>query len=127
MPGLSNYLENELLDQIFRNSAAPAITSVWISLHSGDPGETGVFEISGNGYIRKTSGFDVASNGATANSNLVSFSGMPALTVTHVGLWDASGAGAGNFLGGGSFSASKTTNLNDVFQIAIGDLDVTLD
>lgn len=52
---------------------------------------------------------------------------MPALTVTHVGLWDASGAGAGNFLGGGSFSASKTTNLNDVFQIAIGDLDVTLD
>lgn len=127
MAGFSNYLENELLDQVLRNAAAPAIASVWISLHSGDPGEVGSFEIAGNGYIRKTSGFDVASGGASANSNLVSFSGMPALTVSHVGLWDASGAGAGNFLGGGSFLASKTTNLNDVYQIGIGDLDITLD
>jgi len=35
--------------------------------------------------------------------------------------------GAGNFLGGGSFSTPKTTNLGDTFQIAIGDLDITLD
>lgn len=125
MAGFSNYLENELLDQVLRNSAAPAIGNVYVSLHSGDPGETGIWEITGGSYARASGAFDAASNGASANSNLLSYTNMPALTVTHVGLYDASAAG--NFLGGGSLSVSKTTNSGDTFQIAIGDLDITLD
>lgn len=125
MAGFSDYYENEILDQAFRGAAAPAVTAPWISLHSGNPGETGVVEITGGSYIRQSGAFDVAAAGATANSNLLSFTLMPACTVSGVGIWDASGAG--NFIAGGLFTTPKVVNLNDTFQIAIGDLDITLD
>ncbi len=130
MAGLSDFFENEILDQLFRNETAPAIPKPYVSLHSGDPGETGVAEVYGNGYIRQSGQFSAAAGGATANTNLLSYTNMPAVTgafqVGYVGVWDASGAGAGNFVGGGSLVTPKTVNSGDTFQIAIGDLDVTL-
>jgi hypothetical protein len=122
---ISNYLELELLDQVFRNTAAPAITTPWISLHTGDPGETGASEATGGSYVRQSASFDLAAAGATANTGAVTFTSMPSGTLTHVGVWDASSAG--NFLWGGSLTASKTLNTGDTFQINAGDLDVTLD
>lgn len=121
----SNYLENELLDQILRNAAAPAIPNVYVSLHSGDPGETGIWEITGGSYARQSGAFDVASNGASANSNLLSYTNMPALTVTHVGLYD--NVSAGNFLGGGALTSPRTPESGDTLQIEVGSLDITLD
>ena len=38
---ISNYLEDKLLDQILRNTTFPAISAVWGSLHTADPGEAG--------------------------------------------------------------------------------------
>lgn len=122
---ISNYLELELLDQVFRNAAAPAITTVWISTHTGDPGETGASESTGGSYGRQSASFDVAAAGATQNSGNITFTSMPSSTLTHVGVWDASTAG--NFLWGGTLDASKTLNSGDTFQINTGDLDVTLD
>lgn len=127
MAGFSDTFENEILDQVFRNSAAPAVAVPYISLHSGDPGETGIFEIAGGSYIRASGSFDVASGGATANSAQLSWTNMPACTVSGVGIWDASGTGAGNFVAGGLFSVAKIVNGGDTFQIATGDLDITLD
>lgn len=122
---ISNYWELEILDATFRNSAVPAITTVYVSLHTGDPGETGASEATGGSYVRQSSSFDVAAAGATANTGAITFTSMPSGTLTHVGCWDASSAG--NFLWGGSLTASKTLNTGDTFQINAGDLDVTLD
>lgn len=121
---ISNYLENELLDAVFSNGSF-AVTTVYVSLHTGDPGETGASEATGGSYARQSAAFDAAASGATANSGTISFTGMPAATITHVGCWDA--LTTGNFLWGGALSASKATNSGDTFQIAAGDLDVTLD
>lgn len=121
---ISNYLENELLDAVF-SAGAFSVTTVYISLHTGDPGETGASEATGGSYARQSAAFDAAASGATANSGTISFTDMPAATITHVGVWDA--VSAGNFLWGGALTASKTTNSGDTFQIPTGDLDVTLD
>ncbi len=121
---ISNYAEVLILDKFLRNVDF-TITTVYVSLHTADPGETGASEVSGGSYARQACAFDAAASGATANSALETFSSMPAVTVTHAGLWDA--ASSGNFLMGGALATSKVLNSGDTFEIAIGDLDVTLD
>ncbi len=122
---ISNFLELELLDQVFRNAAAPAITTVWMSLHTADPGETGASEVTGGSYARQSTAFDVASAGATANSAVEVFANMPAVTVTHVGCFDASTSG--NFLWGGILDSSQVVASGDNVEFAAGALDITLD
>jgi hypothetical protein len=50
---------------------------------------------------------------------------MPAVTVTHIGVFDASSGG--NLLFHGALSASVVAASGDTFTIAANDLDVTLD
>ena len=121
---ISNYLELKILDKVLRNVDF-TVTTPYVSLHTADPGETGASEATGGSYARQSAAFDAASAGATANSAIIDFTLMPAATITHVGIWDASTSG--NFLWGGALAASKTTNSGDTFRIAAGDLDVSLD
>lgn len=124
---ISNFWELEILDATFKNLAVPSIATIYISLHSADPGETGASEIAagGNTYARQTAAFDTAAAGATANSALIEWLDMPGLTVTHVGVWDA--LTTGNFIWGGVLDSSQVVAAGNTFQIAAGDLDVTLD
>jgi len=50
---------------------------------------------------------------------------MPACTVTHVALWDASTSG--NMLMSGALSASKIINVGDTFQMSSSTLAIALD
>lgn len=122
---ISDYLENELLDAVFSNGSF-AVTTVYVSLHSGDPGETGAAEISGGSYARTSDTFSAAASGATDNDSNIDFTSMPSCSVSYVGCWDASSGG--NFLWGGAVTGgAKSVNSGDTFRIAAGDLDVTLD
>jgi hypothetical protein len=121
---ISNYLEDELLDAVFNNGSF-AVATPYVSLHTGDPGETGTSEVAGGSYARQSGSFAVASGGSCDSDAVLTFADMPAETVTHVGVWDA--VSGGNFLWGGALTASKTTNAGDTFQIGSGDLTITLD
>jgi len=122
---ISDYLENKILDKVFRATDF-TVTTAYVSLHTADPGEDGSNEVTGGSYARQSASFDVAAGGATANSAQIQFTSMPACTVSHVGVWDA--ASGGNFLWGGAVTGgSKTVNSGDTFQINAGDLDVTID
>lgn len=122
---LSDFAENELLDALVNNGSFAGGATVYVSLHTADPGEDGSNEASGGSYARQASGgFAAAAGGTTDNDAVIDFTSMPAETLTHVGIWDA--VSAGNFLIGGALSASRTTNAGDTFRIAAGDLDVTL-
>lgn len=129
----SNFLEDEILDHILGNAAYTAPATVYISLHTGDPGETGASEVaSSNNYSRASftnnaTNWPAASGGAKANGVAVT---MPTPsgswgTVTHFGIWDA--ATTGNFLFGGALAVSKAINSGDTVQFGIGDIDVTAD
>lgn len=121
---LSNFAENELLDALLGNGTYNS-TATHVSLHTADPGETGTSEVTGGSYGRQSAAFGAAAGGTTSNTGTLSFTTMPAVTVTHVGIWDASTGG--NFLIGGALTASRTLNGGDTFQIATGDLDVSLE
>ena len=98
----SSYLKNKWLDVLRSNSVGvtfTAPTNVYASLHSGAPGDTGANEVTGGtpAYARKAvTSAAAASGGAISYTADVVFD-VPAVTVAHVGYWDA--ITAGNFLG----------------------------
>lgn len=126
MAGLSDNQENAVLNSVFRGVAyTNPTTPIKVSLHTADPGETGANELVGGSYARQTVTFNAASAGQITNSASVDFAGMPAATITHVGLWDS--AGTPVFLGGGALTASKTVGAGDTFSLPAGQLTVSLD
>ena len=123
----SNYLETELLDHVFTNSAYTAPSTLYLALFTGAPGEAGGgTEVSGSGYLRQTAAFTVSGNTAT-NSGAIEFPTATGSygTVSHVGVFDASSSG--NLLCYAALSASKAIESGDVFRVPAGDLDITLD
>jgi hypothetical protein len=123
----SNYLETELLDHVFTNSAYTAPSTLYLALFTGAPGEAGGgTEVSGSAYARQTAAFTVSGNTAT-NSGSIEFPTATGNygTVSHVGVFDASSSG--NLLCYATLSASKAIESGDVFRVPAGDLDITLD
>jgi len=123
----SNYLETELLDHVFTNSAYTSPTTVYVSLHTANPDEDASgTEVSGGGYVRQSGSFSVTNNTATTTA-AVEYPTATADygTVSHVAIWDASTGG--NMLAYAALTASKTISTGDVFRIPTGDLDITLD
>jgi len=141
MSQMTNYLENQLVDHIFRNQTFSAPANLYISLHTADPGETGASEISGNNYGRATVASSLANwagtqaaasttassgtGGVTSNNNAITFATPSATwgTITHFAIWDA--VSTGNPLLYGELTTSKTINSGDTVSFAAAALTVT--
>lgn len=115
---------NNILNKILRNTDFTPASTLYLSLHTADPGDTGTSEVTGGSYGRQVVTFNAAASKTTSNTSAVTFTGMPATTVTHIGIWSASTSGT--FWWGGSLTASRTTAAGDSFQFAAGDIDPTL-
>lgn len=143
MSDLSDYLENKLVDHIFRGQdyANPVL---YIGLLTAAPSDSGGgTEVSGNNYARvkaasgasqaltdwkSTQNDNLASTGTggnTTNTNAVNFPTPSAGwgTVTHFGIYDA--ASGGNLLIHGDLSVAKTINQDDVVSFPAGSLSIT--
>lgn len=118
--GFSTYTINQIRDHLLRSGTWSKTTTRYISLHDGDPGLTGLNEVSEGWYARvqrdaSDANWDDVSDGVAeliaelAFGNPTGMSGS--LIVTHVGLWDH--ASAGNFLMGDALAAPKTINNGD--------------
>lgn len=134
----SDYLEKEILDHILGGGDYSRPATVWIGLWTAalDDTSTGssANEVSGGSYARVSMTNNPtnwpAASGTTAtksNGTAITFPQATASwgTVTHFGIIDASTAG--NILGWGTLTVSKTIGNGDTASFAIGDLDVTLD
>lgn len=130
---LSNYAENAVLNALFRNVSLAGGATVYVSLHTGDPGEDGTSnEVSGTNYARKavtaSTGFNAASGGSMTNNGAITFAAAGSGgwgTVTYAGIFDA--ISGGNFLIGGALDAGTAINENDVYEIPDQDLTLTMD
>ena len=113
MTAKSNTYENIVLE-ILRGTAHGVTTPIKLALHTGDPGEDGTAnEVTGGSYSRQTITFAAASGGSMAMSGTVSFTAMPAATVSHVSLWDSSGTPKCLYVG--ALSASKAVGAGDTY------------
>lgn len=144
---MSNAFETSLLDHIFNNAAVanigdagglqPSATagSLYLSLHTGDPGEAGDQTTNETAYTnyarvavaRTAGGWTISGNTAT-NTALIQFPqcGVTGATLTYVGVGTAS-SGAGVLLFSGQLSASLVVANLIQPQFAAGDIDILAD
>ena len=130
MAALSDYLENKLIDQVFRNQAYSFPSTLYVGLFTAAPSDTGGgTEVSSGSYARVSVACSLANwagtqaaasttassgtSGTTSNNVSVTF---PARTanwgvITHVGIFDA--ATNGNLLIWGALTINKTVNNGD--------------
>ena len=145
MSAMSDYLENKLVDHVFRGQSFAAPASLWFALYTAAPGDSGGgTEVSGSGYARvsvtpslnswsatqgqATTG--VASNGSsgsTWNKTAIQF-GTPGAggwgSVSHFAIFDASTGG--NLLFTGALTGgSRTIQQNDTVSFPIDSLQIT--
>lgn len=124
--GLSDYSEAALLNKLLRNTDFTSPAAVYVSLHNGAPGEDGANEITGGSYARQAVTFGAPSGGVVSNTGLLQWTDMPAVDLEGVGLWDA--LTNGNCLFTGAITgAPVTVPAGSTFEMAIGDLDASLD
>lgn len=132
MGSFSDYLENALLNHTFKGSAFTQPTNLYIALSTADPLDTGagVAEPAfASGYYRMVcNSWSVSTTGAISNTATVAFPSAsgPWGTISHFGIYDASGIGAGNLLAYGSLSISKTVTQGDILQFPSGSIVASL-
>lgn len=145
---MSNAFETELLDLIFNNAAIanigdvgglqPSATagSLYVSLHSADPGEAGTQttnEVAYTNYdrvavVRTAGGWTVSGNTAS-NTALIQFPqcGASGATATYVGIGTVAYPTAGVLLYSGQLGSSLTIANLITPQFAAGALDCVAD
>jgi hypothetical protein len=114
--GLASFLGNKWL-QMFSGTAFTAPTSVWIGLHTGNPGASGTSNLS-SVTTRMAVTWGTAAAGAIAESNTPTWSswaGTNGEVVTDISCWDASTAG--NFYFSALLASSKTMATGDALQL----------
>lgn len=127
MAGISNYLENSIINHWLRASAVASPAAVYVALFLDDPTDAGTgTEVSGGSYARVVTSFDVPVDGVTQNTGPITF---PTATadwgvVTHVAMFDA--AVAGNLLFHGALAIGQNVLNGQTFSLAVGALVIEL-
>jgi hypothetical protein len=139
---MSDFLENKLVDHLFRDQTFTKPANLYVGLFTAAPNDAGGgTEVTGNNYARVTvasslanwagtqsAGSTTASSGTggvTSNNGAISFptpSGSWG-TVSHFGIFDA--ASAGELLFHAALADPKAINSGDSVSFAAGALTVT--
>ncbi|HXI14816.1 MAG TPA: hypothetical protein VNM48_00495 [Chloroflexota bacterium] len=133
MANLSDYLEAQLLNHVFRTATYTKPVTVYVALYTAAPTDAGGgTEVTGGAYARQAITSVDASWAAPGVAGLIdnlAAINFPVASaawgvITHAALLDA--ITVGNFLFHGALGASKTIGVGDQFIIPIGQLDLTL-
>ena|SRR3990167_4020598 len=125
MSEMSDYLENALVNAVFRNTAYTSPVAVYGALYTIDPTDSGGgTELAGNGYARTVMTFTTPSNGMVA-ANLTTFPTATAAwnSITAMAIFDTTTGG--NMLAWTPLDTFKYVGTNDVFSFPAGSVTVT--
>ena len=130
MPGFSDYLEGKILDWMNGTAMPTAPAAQYISLHNGDPTDTGTGGTDVTTTVRaagRVVGAFSRTAGVNSSSGDVNFGAAAAgATFSHWAAWDASSGG--NMLMSGSITGGPyTVGAGTVVKFAAGQLTETVD
>ena len=128
MASITNYLENKLCEHVLLGQGYVPPASIYIGLHSGNPGETGTDnELVGNGYKRAKATFGGAISGIVINDSEVLFDAATGTwpTLTYISVHDSQMGG--NALFYGALSPSVVVSTGNNFRIPPGNLALGFD
>lgn len=117
----STYLKNKVIKHVLGEASFTMPTNVYLALYTTDPtiADSGT-EVTGGSYARQQLSFATAVDGVKSSNTSETFSTMPACTVTHWGIRDASSGG--NLLYFGAFDLPIQLNAGNNLPIASGDI-----
>lgn len=126
MSEATNYLENKVLDHVFRNVSYTPPTAVYVGLFTVAPTDAGGgTEVAGGGYARQQYICSAAASGSISNNNTIEFPNTSWTgTVVAVGIFDASSGG--NLLSYTTVT-SEVVSSGEILVIAAAGLTVSLD
>ena len=81
-------------------------------------------EVVGGSYARQTITFAAAAGGSITSNVALTYTNMPACTVTGVDEWDSASTPVRRWFG--ALSSAKTVNAGDTFSVAAGSYTKTL-
>lgn len=120
---MTTTLKNALLNNTLRNTNYVPPATVHLALFTSATTDAGGgTEVTGGSYARQLLTFVAPTDGVSSNTAAVSYTNMPAVTVTHAAIMSA--ATGGTMLLHGPLVAPKTIAAGDSVTIAIGDVDV---
>lgn len=141
---LSDYLENKLIDHVFRGQAYTAPTTIYVALYTSACSDAaGGTEVSGGSYARPGLATSLANwagtqsaasttastgtGGTTSNNSAITFATPSAGwgTVTYIGLMDA--VTSGNLLVCTALTIGKTINSGDAVSFPAASLTNQID
>lgn len=97
-------------------SAATPGATLYVQMHTADPGANGTNAVATNGLgTRVALTWAASSGGSKAISNTPSWTTTGAVTVTHISVWDASSVG--NFRFSAALAASKSLTNGDTLNL----------
>lgn len=130
----SQYLATEILEWIKGVSFSSALTTVYVSIHSGDPGVAGTSNnvtatVTGSANRIAVTTSTLSTIGAASgggfqitNNNVVQITASAVnsttQSVSHFGIWDA--VTAGNFLASGALNSAVDVVNGDAVQFNVG-------
>lgn len=145
MPGLSDSAENNILKLLFNNTTwagigdatgivgSGAAGSLYVSLHTADPGDTGNQTTNETAYtnyarvaVARTTGGWTVTNDTVANTAAITFPecGATGATITHFAIGKAA-SGTGEIIVSGSLTASLAVSSGITPNFAAGQLTAT--
>lgn len=134
MAGFTVATAQKVLNKILRNTDFTQGASLYLSLHTADPGETGANELPSTSYTRQAITFGAPSTKTCSNTAGITFTSMPAATLKYSALWQSSTSTvatnywwSGGLNTAGSTSTSLVVSAGASVQFAVGDIDVDLD
>jgi hypothetical protein len=142
MSAKSDYLENKLIDLVFRGVSYAGPTHIYLALFTATPSDSGGgTEVTGGSYARSqldpsttnwaatnsagsTAGTSSGTSGTTSNNSPITFPTATGNwgTITSVGIFDASVGG--NLLWWGPLTSNQTVNSGGTFSFAAGALTI---
>lgn len=130
---LSDAMEIQILDHIFKTGAWTVPTNLYIALSKSTISDTvtGTIpgELSGGAYARVTCNtWDAAAAGATENTQPITWAQATADwgVVTYFAIVNAITAATGLVIGWGDLTVTKNVQSGDTARFATGDIDVTM-
>lgn len=124
MASMTEYLRDALCKHVTTHTSYTSPTTLYLALYTTTTTAAGGgTEVSGGSYVRKTCAFTFGTTGTGTSSNtaLITFTNMPACTVTDMALMDASTSG--NMLLHGALGTPKVVASGDSFAVSIADVD----
>jgi hypothetical protein len=115
------------IDWLLATGSPTRPAGCYVALGTGASASGLTGEPSGNGYARQSATFSAASSRATANTAKLTFGPCTSSNwgaLTHVGVYSASSGGTCIYCG--SLTASKTVNVGDTLEMAIGAVSIAV-